>query len=210
MNTESWVWAVIGDLVGSRRLPSRPAGQAALGHVLSDANGLFEAVQELDATVGDEFQGVYASLPAALNATCAIRLLLPEPMDARFGIGHGVVRTVGSSRYGEVQDGPAWWAARDAIVDVKAREAKLTGVRTLVHDEQDPTGAGYVNAYLLCRDQLVSSASARQRRLAAGLLLGATQADLAKSEQISASAVSQAIRSSGLGVVLASMSQVRP
>ena len=48
-----------------------------------------------------------------------------------------------------------------------------------------------VNAFLLCRDELVSRLDARQRRLVLGVLRGTSQKELAASEGISPSAVSQ-------------------
>jgi len=154
-------------------------------------NKLVPAIQPLTATIGDEFQAMFANQRSALVATLAVRLALPEPMDARFGIAHGTYEVVGASSYGLTQDGPAWWDARSAIDEVKRRESRLAGLRTWLHD------GGLVNAYTLTRDQLVSDFTGRQRRLLLGLLEGVTQVELAQREQVSASAVSQSLRRSG-------------
>ena len=55
----------------------------------------------------------------------------------------------------------------------------------------------WANAYLLARDELVAAMSDRTRRLVYGRFLSRTQADLAGSEGITQSAVSQALSSSG-------------
>jgi transcriptional regulator with XRE-family HTH domain len=55
----------------------------------------------------------------------------------------------------------------------------------------------------MCRDQLIGSVSERSLRLLRGVLDGASQADLAEAEGISASAVSQRMRKDGLAVVVA-------
>ena len=189
-------WAVIGDLVGSRQAPSRAETQAAMLAAFGRVNELVPAIQPLTATIGDEFQAMFANRKSALVATLAVRLALPEPMDARFGIAHGNYEVVGASSYGLTQDGPAWWDARAAIDEVKRRESRLTGIRTWLHE------GGLVNAYTLTRDQLVSDFTGRQRRLLLGLIDSQTQAEMAQREQISASAVSQAVRRSGALAIL--------
>ena len=203
--------AVIGDLVGSRRHPSRAAAQEQLIAALDVANAEVSAVQPLAPTVGDEFQGVYADVATAARAALVVRLALGGDLDTRCGIGIGSLEIVGSSDYGLTQDGPAWWAARDAIVEAKRREGGQTKrLRTWleVHepgdsDDTPEIDVPLVNAFLLCRDDLVSRFDARQRRLVLGLLRGRTQKDLAAEEGISASAVSQSLRRAGAFSVLA-------
>ena len=203
--------AVIGDLVGSRRGTSRSATQEQLLDALAAANDLVPARQVLEPTIGDEFQGVYDDVPAALLATLVVRLALPEGLDARAGLGTGPIEVVGASRYGLTQDGPAWWSAREAVVSVKERERRVPGLRTWHGSATEPTDEGEwdaVNAYLLCRDAVVGGFDARQRRLVLGVLAGRAQKALASDEGISASAVSQSLRRSGALAVLASAPEV--
>lgn len=202
---------MIGDLVGSRRHPSRAAAQEQLIAALDVANAVVSAAQPLAPTVGDEFQGVYTDVATAARAALVVRLALGGDLDTRCGIGIGSLEIVGSSDYGLTQDGPAWWAARDAIVEAKRREGGQTKrLRTWleVHEPGDSDDTpefdvALVNAFLLCRDDLVSRFDARQRRLVLGLLRGRTQKDLAAEEGISASAVSQSLRRAGAFSVLA-------
>lgn len=202
--------AVIMDLVGSRRQPDRPEAQRQLVAALDQVNVAVKAEQSLAATVGDEAQGVYADVPTALFATLLLRLLVPAPLDCRFGIGVGRSQSVGVSDYGPMQDGPAWWSARDAIVEAKRREGgKHKLLRTwYAVAEGETVGSleipepGLTNAYLMGRDQLVSGMNHRSRRLLLGLLKGQTQVQLATSEDISQSAVSQNLQRSGAYAVL--------
>lgn len=197
--------ALIGDLVGSRRSSSRREVQEQLVAALAVANEAATSVQPLAPTIGDEFQGVYADLGSALSASLVVRLALPADVDCRFGIGVGTLEFVGTSEYGHTQDGPAWWAARDAIVEAKRRESGQTKrLRSWfnVHDapstdEGGSIDAGLVNAFLLCRDEIVSRLDARQRRLVLGVLQGTSQKDLAAAEGISPSAVSQSLQRAG-------------
>src|SRR5690554_3906715 len=213
------VIAVIVDISRSRAHVDRADLQAETLSSFSEVNLRILAEQSLEPTVGDEFQAVYADLPTALRATLLARLLLPDGIDCRFGLGHGEVRTVGAGRYGPIQDGSAWWAARSAIEEAREREySKLRFVRTWYSDGIEPevatqrnatdaigsvTGPGLVNAYLLARDHLVSSMKPRTRRLLAGQIVGDTQENLAKQEGISQSAVSQNLHSSGAAALLA-------
>ncbi len=203
--------ALIGDLVGSRRSTSRSEVQQHLVDALAVANALTTSIQPLAPTFGDEVQGVYAEVGPALRASLVVRLALPADVDCRFGLGVGTLEIVGTSEYGHTQDGPAWWAARDAIVEAKRRESgQLKRLRTwvAVSDREGSTTEGgavdadLVNAFLLCRDELVSRLDARQRRLVLGVLRGTTQKELAASEGISPSAVSQSLRRAGAFAVL--------
>ncbi len=194
--------AMVGDLVGSRRQPSRARVQQAMLEALDAANRLVPAVQPLEPTIGDEFQAVHETLAEALLAAFVVRLALPERMDARVGLGAGSFEVVGRSEYGLTQDGPAWWDARAAIDEVGRRESRQNGLRTWLQ------GGGTVNAYVMSRDHVVSGFDGRQRRLVLGLLQGRTQRELAETEGISASAVSQSLRRCGAFAVLDGLEQV--
>ena len=202
--------ALIGDLIGSRRSPSRRELQEHLLAALATTNDLNPAAQLLEPTVGDEFQGVYADVASAVRASLVVRLALPEEVDCRCGIGVGSLEIVGESEYGLTQDGPAWWAARDAIVEAKRREkGQFKRLRTwfVAHDAEgggagERLDADLVNALLLCRDDLVSRLDGRQRRLVLGVLRGTTQKALATTEGISPSAVSQSLHRAGAFALL--------
>lgn len=200
------MYAVVGDLVGSRQHASRSAAQRALIGALDLVNTRVPAVQPLEPTIGDELQGVYADLHDALRATVLVRLALPEGMDCRFGIGVGEMEIVGRSAYGLTQDGQAWWSAREAIEDVATMRRRLPGLRTRIVRGESQKG-DIVNAYLLCRDTLVSDFDGRQRRIALGVLDGRTLAQIADDEGISTSAVSQRHRA-GISELVESIKQV--
>ncbi len=209
--------ALIGDLVGSRRSSDRSQVQQHLVAALAIANEITVPVQALNPTIGDEFQGVYADVGSALRASLVVRLALPAEVDFRCGIGVGTLEVVGTSEYGRTQDGPAWWAARDAIVEAKRRESgqhKHLRSWFAVSDREQSEGgevdADLVNAFLLCRDELVSRLDARQRRLVLGVLRGTSQKELATSEGISASAVSQSLRRAGAAAIIGATELVTP
>ena len=210
------VHAVIGDVVGSRDHPSRQAVQEAVLRALETADRGVTSIQRPEPTIGDEFQSVHAGLADALLVTVLVRLALPEELDVRFGIGVGTLEVVGSSAYGLTQDGPAWWAARQAVVEVEERQRSMPHLRTRLvrplDDEDDlPAGAtepGLVNAYLETRDFIVTGFDGRLRRIAAGLLAGRSITQIADEEGISASAVSQRIRRGGVRALTESIAQL--
>lgn len=179
------LYAVIGDLVGSRRLPDRGAAQRAVGDALALVNNALSPAQPFEATVGDEFQGATDQLADAVLASLLVRLHLLPAIDVRCGIGHGEVVVHDASRRPLLQDGPGWWAARDALDALGASRA--AGRRTWYVGPD----AGRVTAFLLTRDALVDRLNERGLRVLRGALEGRTQRELAAAEGVSASAISQ-------------------
>lgn len=203
--------AVIADIVGSRSLPDRAAAQRALEETIARVErDVPLAERPLTATVGDELQGVYPSLDAAMAALLLVRLALPDDLDCRFGIGIGAHRDV-PSRVGTLAEGPGWWAAREAIDAIHAAQARtIPGARTwVVADAGAAMDVRIANAYLLARDHLVTAMTARTRRLAYGRMLGATQSELAAAEGITQSAVSQALGAAGVAALVEGYAQLR-
>lgn len=197
---------LIGDLVASRVSKDRLALHQAAEAALADTNGRVEHLEPLEITAGDEFQGVYPRLGAALEAALRIRLALRPAAESRYGLGRGATTTLDPER--KIKDGPAWWVARDAIVEVEkhAERAALEHVHTayrLAEGEPDEDGTQHaVNAALHCQDHMVGSLSERSIRLLTGLLDGMTQRELAAAEGITPSAVSQRVRADGLAVIV--------
>lgn len=199
------VATLIGDVVDSRLSSDRDALHARLRKVVDAANGELEPTTPLRITVGDEFQGAFATVGAALHAAFWLRLELLPDADLRHGIGWGDVSVLETAP--RVEDGPGWWAAREAIEHVKAaseragmRRARCRYQRA-AEDGPDPAA---VNAALLCRDELLGAGDDRTVRLLRGMLAGRSQRELAAEEGITPSAVSQRARHDGIAVLLAS------
>lgn len=127
--------ALLGDIVGSRK-SDRSAAHRHILAAISATNAAVEQLDPLRVTVGDELQGVYASLGDALSASFMLRNLLFDAVDLRFGLGGGEVRVLDAER--GIQDGTAWALAREAIeaVEALAREPGQRGLRTAVRDER--------------------------------------------------------------------------
>lgn len=200
--------AIIADIVGSRRLEDRASAQRSLDEAIARVERDHPLAQQpLRPTVGDEQQGVYPSLEAAVISILLLQLALPDDVECRFGIGIGAVRTIRSAGL-EIPEGPGWWAAREAVEIVHAKQQRATpSSRSWIvpAPEEEPSvhrEAVFANAYLLARDQLVVSMNERSRRLAYGRCLGRTQRELADAEGITQPAVSQALGAAGAAAVI--------
>ena len=195
---------LIGDLVGSRTSRDRSALHRDFRDLVGRANATLAPLVPLRIQLGDEFQGGFATVGEAVHATLWLRLHLAPVADLRHGIGWGPVTVLDEDP--PVEDGPGWWAARDAIDEVRALAAKpaTRHLRTAFRRAPDSDGPDPdpVNAALMCRDQMIGSLSERSLRLLRGTVDGRTQTELADDEGISASAVSQRVRRDGLAVIV--------
>ena len=179
------MFALIGDVVGSRRLADRSGAQRRLAEVLAEVDSALPGAQPLQATVGDEFQGAYATLGEATRATLLVRLALLPEIDVRCGLGVGESTVFDDQRTPWLQDGPAWWAAREAI-EWMAGSRRAAARTWLVAPD-----AALVNAHLLVRDALVDRLNDRGWRMLRAALQGESQQRIAEQEGVTKSAVSQ-------------------
>jgi hypothetical protein len=111
-----------------------------------------------------------------------------------------------------IQDGPGWWAAREAIEWTAAtqRLPGMTHVRTAFRDGSGGRAEPHaVNAALMCRDHLLGSLDDRSLRILTGMRAGRTKKELAMAEGISASAVSQRAGRAGLDLLIAVADELR-
>ena len=200
-------YALIADIIRSRELPDRRRAQHVIHETLDRAAEGLALTQRPYATVGDELQAVSTTLADALALTMRTHLLLPEGLGLRFGIGVGAISEVEGVVGRLIQDGSAWWAAREAIESAhRLQDEGRTFVRTWLRIHPDVVSGsgggqsereGLVNSVLILRDQAVFRFQPRQRRMMAGLLMGVTQVEVARQEKVSQQAVSEFARSAG-------------
>lgn len=199
---------LIGDVVGSRSAADRSATHRALTRALADVRA--GAIDAPAFTVGDEFQGRYRTVGEAISAALSIRLAVEPDIDVRFGIGWGAVTLLDPDA--GIQDGPGWWAAREAIEWTAAaqRQPGLSLVRTSFRAGVDTRAdVDAVNAALMCRDHLLGSLDERSLRILKGLLTDRKKNDIAAAEGVSASAVSQRAGRDGLDLIVAASRRLR-
>ncbi|WP_323100636.1 SatD family protein [Intrasporangium sp. YIM S08009] len=207
---------LIGDVVDSRLHPDRQQLHDALEAAIGEANASSTPLDPLVITLGDEFQGVFATVGDALTASFRVRAHLHPLADVRFGVGRGEVSTLDPVR--GVHDGPGYWAARDAIVEIEERatQPRSRTARTGYSPGASDAGEAGENKDALdtvtalrvaldCLDFMVGSMSTTTRDILGGLMDGQSQRDVATRLDISASAVSQRVRRDGVGVALDAM-----
>ncbi|MFD2674677.1 SatD family protein [Gulosibacter bifidus] len=187
--------ALLVDIIGSRG-DHRARNHQAMLRAIDQVNETHPALDPLRTTVGDEVQGIYATLGDALTAAFALRFAAAspeqhEPIALRFGVGGGEVTVVDADR--GIQDGSAWWAARDAINQVESL-AELTHydcVRTLVIDRRTEAANGTVNAALQLIDAQMDALRPASQHSLGYIVAGLSNQDAATKLGISASANSQ-------------------
>src|ERR1700712_4187992 len=84
------VATLIGDVVRSRFATDRSGLHERLAKSLAEANALLNPIVSLRITVGDEFQGCFATVGEAVHASLWLRLRL-APAQLRHGLGWGEV-----------------------------------------------------------------------------------------------------------------------
>jgi hypothetical protein len=199
---------LIGDVVGSRRAADRSRLHRTLASALRQVGA--GAIDPPAFTVGDEFQGSYPTVGAAIDAALALRLAVGSEIDVRFGIGWGAVTILDADA--GIQDGPGWWTAREAIQQTAEaqRQPGFTLVRTTFRADGDVrSDSAAVNAALICRDHLLGSLDERSLRIVRGLMTGRTKKELAADEGISPSAVSQRASRDGLDLIVLASQYLR-
>jgi DNA-binding transcriptional LysR family regulator len=196
---------LIGDLIGSRRAQDRERLHGRLARALSEVNEQCAPTTPLRITVGDEFQGAFATVGAALQVTLRLRLAMLPEFDLRHGLGWGTVRVLEEEP--RVEDGPGWWVARDAIAAVHAaqgrpssRDRRTAYLRADGVEGPDPAA---IEALLVLRDSALARLSARSLSVLRDLMSGSSQREVAERLGISPSAVSQRVRSDGLAALVA-------
>ncbi|PFG35393.1 SatD family protein [Flavimobilis soli] len=201
-------YALIVDIVRSRDLLDRAAAQRDIEDTFARAARYVPLEVPLWATVGDEFQAVAARLADALWTAGVVRLLLPEGLDVRIGIGRGEIRDVAPGARGvPIQDGSAWWAARTAIDEAHERaDGDAPYTRTwYVASEPEPETDALLTSQLVLRDRMIDAMTSTQRAYAGESALGQTQAEIAAAHGVTQPAVSQSLRRSGGAAVATSL-----
>ena len=108
--------AVIGDIIKSKSIVNRGEVQMQLKSVLDKVNRDYAdaLASKFTLTLGDEFQGVFRSGNNFLRLLDEITFSL-KPVELRFGIGIGSLKTGLDPNASLGADGPAYWNARKAI-----------------------------------------------------------------------------------------------
>lgn len=198
------VATVIGDLVGSRTKSDRAKVHEAFADAVEEINNTWQPVTPLRITVGDEYQGAFETVGAAIQAAFRLRIVLDPVVDVRHGISWGATRVLSDDP--RVEDGPAWWSARAAIEEAERAENKAASrsVRTWYQPVEDAGGPdpAALNAALIARDELFSRLDRSSVSVLSGMLSAMSQKAIAAELDITPSAVSQRVRRDGIAAIV--------
>lgn len=119
-------YAIIGDIVNSKKISNRLEIQEKLKNYLEEINKKYNKTIAANfiITLGDEFQGLLKSSQFLFEILSKIESVM-RPLKIRFGIGIGDITTNIDNKMSIGSDGPAWWRARDMIYELKKNEKGL-------------------------------------------------------------------------------------
>lgn len=117
--------AIIGDIKGSKEVIERKEVQQRLNKVLEQVNIKYKGdlASKFIITLGDEFQGLLKSSDYILEIIKCIQRNM-YPVAIRFGVGIGEISTDINPEAAIGSDGPAYYAARAMIEDLRKKEEK--------------------------------------------------------------------------------------
>ncbi|WP_164730843.1 SatD family protein [Anoxybacter fermentans] len=184
------------DLVNSRQLPDREKVQKKFKEVLKLINQKYAGVIKVpfDFTLGDEVQGVLASLKDSYPLIRDFqRIFQTYPFYA--GVGYGEILTRLSGRSGEM-DGPAFHLARASIERLKEGYIRSHGrfVPLVRYTFQSPELTSIVNNYIQMVELLKFKLTDKQREVYWLLFETGTYREIAERLKQSKSAITQKIQ----------------
>ena len=189
------VIAVIGDLVGSRRVAQRSAFQRRLGATLKKTSAAARRLASpYTLTLGDEFQAVYRGGESLFADVVGIMAEI-HPVRARFAVGVGELTTRINPAQALGMDGPAFHQARAAMIALKAEE------RMLRIAGADPAAWGLENRVLNLLSNDLEGWSRNRLKILEGLLQGQAVKEIEEGLKISRVAVYKNIRAAALDEV---------
>lgn len=188
--------ALLGDVVRSRSSDRAHVHRALLA-AIDSCNKAHPPLDPLRVTVGDEVQGVYATLGQAVAVMLRLRDELLGISEVRCGLGGGEVQIIDAKR--GIQDGSAWWRAREAIerAETLSRQPGNRTSRTALIDARAVANP-LVDPMLRVIDAQLAALSPGARRSWVHLRAGLDNATAAKLEGVTPSANSQRINDHGL------------
>lgn len=117
--------AIIGDMVNSRNIENRSEIQKKMKEILDNVNVRFSSslASKFTITLGDEFQGLLTSVTDLITIIDYMKFEF-YPIKLRFGIGFGEMFTEVFEDIAIGSDGPAYYAAREAVDSIKKSRSR--------------------------------------------------------------------------------------
>jgi len=208
MNKETYI-AIIGDIYDSRLLEDREEVQKKLLNLLDTMNKKYEKnwVSKSSISMGDSFQGLLKTSSPFLQIIFDIELAL-FPVELRFGIGLGEITTAIDPSNSQLNDGPAYHHARQAIEIIEQSEQQYATRKTniFLSDQKERKEVELINAIFALNTAIKSKWSNRQRDIIKSYLNNnENQYETAHALGIGQSSVSKALKSTDFYTFKSSM-----
>lgn len=168
-------FAIIGDIVDSKKIYERKEAQEKLKKILQDINNKYysDISAKFAISLGDEFQGLLNNGKNIIKIILEIQMTM-MPIEVRFGIGIGGISTeINLERSVEV-DGPAYNRARKMIDEIEMKKKQYTEPKyniMICSDEKNYEVDKLLNSILSVCSALRSKWTDRQKEIIATYLL---------------------------------------
>lgn len=194
---------IVGDIIKSRSYVDQKKLFNSIAEGLSWLNEHVKPNQPAQLMTGDEFQVSYNDVASALMASTLLSLRLVGTCRLRMGIGAGTI-IADDRHYPSAQSGTAWWRAREAINEVAEAQTRKGWPATLTTNfiGEGTAEDGYINAFLICRDQILNRLDFKDARITLALFMKETQSKVAAELGIKQSTVSSRQRANGPSALL--------
>lgn len=204
--------AVIGDIIGSKNIENRYKIQENLNEVLNKKNEYYkkQIISKWTITLGDEFQVLIEPNLEIFKMLDYISYKM-DPINIRFGIGLGQIYTNINYEESIGSDGPAYWNAREAINLIHHNN---NYGNSKISFKSESKNDDIINNLLYYTDWMKSNWTSTQRQVLYTLLENNIyndnfkQKDIADKLEISESAISRRISSSGVRLYLSSRNSI--
>jgi len=189
---------IVGDIIKSRTYVDQ---RGLFNTIMEGLHWLNEQVkpnQPAQFMTGDEFQVSYNDVPSALLASTLLSLRMVDTCRFRLGIGAGAIIT-DDRHFPAAQSGTAWWRAREAINEVVVAQKGKRWPATLStrYIGEGTAEDYYINAFLICRDQILNRLDSKDARITLALFMKEPQSKVAMELGIDQSTVSSRQRANG-------------
>ena len=160
--------AIIGDIRYSKQISNRGAIQSKLNKVLKSINDNYkeDIAANFLITLGDEFQGLLTSTEHLLEIIRYIQMNM-YPVEIRFGLGCGKITTRVNKEAAIGADGPAFYAARSMIEELRIEEKKLkqqaSDVKLSIYEKEGELQTEQLNTFFRVNKLLENKWSEEQR-----------------------------------------------
>lgn len=196
-------FAVIGNIVQPKDSTDHAGIEEKLKNVLGEINEKYAPDIALDfvSTTGHEVKGLLSSSLRILEIIDRIRIQMGS-VDIRFGIGIGEIDGKIDNRRSDGVDGPAFWNAREAILEIDHAD-DYGKTKILIMSDENKHMTRIMNDNLRLCDYIESRWRGTQKEVVEfsilhfGYDLKVKQTELARSLNLSTQALNQRIQSSG-------------